>query len=152
MILAPNAYWLNFFLKRDINVICWNYRGYGDSEKGLFDFANPTKAKRDAEHVLAHSIDILNLQGKIGAFGRSIGGIAACHLAGKYSDLVELLVIDRSLDELLSIAVQKLRGSVTTTLYNQMTRGWRCENATNYVKADQCYKIITCDPLDDTVG
>lgn len=61
-------------------------------------------------------------------------------------------MIDRSLDELLSVAVQKLRGSVTTTLFNQLTRGWKCLNAVNYVKADQCYKIITCDPLDDTVG
>ena len=26
---------LNFFLKRDINVVCWNYRGYGESEKFL---------------------------------------------------------------------------------------------------------------------
>lgn len=29
MVTSPNAYWLNFFLKRDINVLCWNYRGYG---------------------------------------------------------------------------------------------------------------------------
>jgi pimeloyl-ACP methyl ester carboxylesterase len=36
-------------------------------------------------------------------FGRSIGGITASHLAAKYNDLVELLVIDRSLDELLSV-------------------------------------------------
>ena len=31
MVTSPNAYWLNFFLKRDINVMCWNYRGYGQS-------------------------------------------------------------------------------------------------------------------------
>jgi hypothetical protein len=43
------------------------------------------------------------VKGKIGVFGRSIGGITACHLAGKYTDLVELLVIDRSLDELLGV-------------------------------------------------
>ena len=28
---------------------------------------------------------------------------------------------------------------------------WRCHNATNYVQATDCYKIISCDPLDDTV-
>ncbi len=32
MILAANAYWLDFFLKRDCNVLVWNYRGYGESE------------------------------------------------------------------------------------------------------------------------
>jgi hypothetical protein len=35
----------------------------------------------DAERVLANSIKLLGLQGKIGVFGRSIGGITACHLA-----------------------------------------------------------------------
>jgi len=29
MVAGANAYWLNFFLKRDINVVIWNYRGYG---------------------------------------------------------------------------------------------------------------------------
>ena len=34
MITSPNAYWLHFFLRREINVVCWNYRGYGESESG----------------------------------------------------------------------------------------------------------------------
>jgi pimeloyl-ACP methyl ester carboxylesterase len=101
MVIAANAYWLNFFLKRDINVICWNYRGYGESETGIFDFLSPTKSKLDAERVLAHSVDVLHLSGKIGAYGRSIGGIAATHLAAKYKDLVEILVVDRSMNEVL---------------------------------------------------
>jgi len=67
---------------------------------------------------LAASIQQLNLKGKIGVFGRSIGGITACHLAGKYNDLVELLVIDRSMDELTGIVDQKLRGSTISSLYN----------------------------------
>lgn len=29
MVNAPNAFWLNFFLKRGINVLAWNYRSYG---------------------------------------------------------------------------------------------------------------------------
>ncbi len=61
MVIAPNAYWLNFFLKRDINVICWNYRGYGASTIGVFDYLSPTKSKLDAEYVLAKSHDVLKL-------------------------------------------------------------------------------------------
>jgi hypothetical protein len=61
MVIAPNAYWLNFFLKRDINVIVWNYRGYGESSIGMLDFSSPTKAKRDAERVIAQSLKILKL-------------------------------------------------------------------------------------------
>lgn len=58
----------------------------------------------DAERVLAASVQRLNLKGKIGVFGRSIGGVTACHLAQKYPDTVNLLVIDRSMDELFGIA------------------------------------------------
>jgi hypothetical protein len=31
MVTSANAYWLDFFLRRDSNVIIWNYRGYGES-------------------------------------------------------------------------------------------------------------------------
>jgi pimeloyl-ACP methyl ester carboxylesterase len=117
MVVAVNAYWLNFFLKRDINVICWNYRGYGASTISFFDYLTPTKAKQDAEKVLARSLEILKLQGKIGVYGRSIGGITACHLAGKYNDLVEILIIDRSLNELQDWVATKAKGKITITLY-----------------------------------
>ena len=60
MVIGPNAYWLNFFLKRDINVICWNYRGYGESSIGWRDFLSPSKSKCDAERVLAGSIEFLS--------------------------------------------------------------------------------------------
>ena len=32
MIASSNAYWLDFFLRREINVMVWNYRGYGQSQ------------------------------------------------------------------------------------------------------------------------
>lgn len=56
------------------------------------------------------------------------------------------------MDELTGIAEQKLRGSAIPSTYNMLYKGLICKNAQNYVKADKCYKIITCDPLDDTVG
>lgn len=37
-------------------------------------------------------------------------------------------------------------------MYDQLTSDLMCNNAENYIKANQCYKIITQDPLDDTVG
>lgn len=36
MITSANAYWLDFFLRRDCNVIIWNYRGYGETEQSIF--------------------------------------------------------------------------------------------------------------------
>ena len=88
MVTSPNAYWLNFFLKRDINVVCWNYRGYGESEINTAECVTPYKTKRDAERVFAFVVNNLKMKGKIGVYGRSIGGLAACHLSAMYPDFV----------------------------------------------------------------
>ena len=40
---------------------------------------------------------------------------------------------------------------MTITLYQQFLRGWICNNSRNLIKADKCFKIITCDPIDDTI-
>jgi hypothetical protein len=32
MISSANAYWLDFFLRRECNVLTWNNRGYGQSQ------------------------------------------------------------------------------------------------------------------------
>ena len=34
-VLSVNAYWLDFFLRRECNVLVWNYRNYGASEESL---------------------------------------------------------------------------------------------------------------------
>lgn len=67
-------------------------------------------AKMDAERVFVDSIKRLRLKGKIGVYGRSIGGITACHLAAKYNDLCELLIVDRSMSELTGIVEDRLKG------------------------------------------
>lgn len=36
MVTSANAYWLDFFLRRDSNVLIWNYRGYGESQQSIF--------------------------------------------------------------------------------------------------------------------
>lgn len=48
MVNQPHAYYLRFFLNKDINVLVWNYRGYGRS-KGK---PNPNNIKKDAETIL----------------------------------------------------------------------------------------------------
>lgn len=121
MVTSPNAYWLNFFLKRDINVVCWNYRGYGESSLKTFECVTPHKTKRDAEKVLAFVVNNIKIKGKVGVYGRSIGGIAACHLAGKYTDLIQALIIDRSFDELQSVPEGKLKGKCTSVIFQAIS-------------------------------
>lgn len=67
-------------------------------------------AKCDVEKVLSESLKVLRLKGKIGVYGRSIGGITACHLAAQYNDLIELLIVDRSMSELTGIVSDRLKG------------------------------------------
>ena len=53
MVTSANAYWLDFFLRRDCNVIIWNYRGYGESQQSMLS-PNLTRAQQqlDVERVL----------------------------------------------------------------------------------------------------
>ena len=101
--------------------------------------------------MLDFALNRLRLQGKLGVYGRSIGGISACHLAATYPDLICTLIVDRSLCELKSVGQQKLGVDGTTCLFNYFTSRWQCLNDVNFLKADNCYKIVTCDPLDDTI-
>jgi hypothetical protein len=84
MVTSPNSYWLSFFLKRGCNVMCWNYRNYGNSSRILFKGINPYNCKLDAERVLDFVVNQMKLKGKIGVYGRSLGGITSCHLANTF--------------------------------------------------------------------
>jgi pimeloyl-ACP methyl ester carboxylesterase len=80
MVNAPNAFWLNFFLKKGVNVMAWNYRGYGHT-KGS---PTPYNIKVDGEAVLYFMLNELKLEGNVGVYGRSLGGVVATHIAAKY--------------------------------------------------------------------
>ena len=36
-------------------------------------------------------------------------------------------------------------------IFDYVTTQWRCRNDENFLAAENCFKIVTCDPLDDTV-
>ena len=151
MCISPNAYWLNFMLKRDINVLVWNYRGYGGSSIKFFETLSPYKSKRDAEYVLAFLVNNLGVKGRIGVYGRSIGGLTACHLAIKYNNLVKMLIVDRSFYELSPVLENKLKGAYTAKMFDLFSWKWRTRNHSNFINTTNCYKIVITDPLDDTV-
>ena len=150
MVTSPNSYWLSFFLKRGINVFCWNYRDYGMSSKSFFGGINPYNCKLDAEQVLDFVVNKMKLRGKIGAYGRSLGGIASCHLANKFPNIIQALIVDRTFSELDQLAVRRLTGRCTTGLYRFVSFNWKALNDRNFIEA-KCYKILTCDSNDDVV-
>ena len=100
---------------------------------------------------MALLVNKLRVKGKIGAYGRSIGGLTACHLANKYKPLVKSLIVDRSFYELSAVPENKIKGRNTAKLFDLLSWKWRTKNHSNFVTTDNCYKIITCDPLDDTI-
>ena len=62
--------------------MAWNYRGYGDT-KG---YTSPYNIKLDGEAILDFVINTLQVEGKIGIYGRSLGGIVATHVANSFPD------------------------------------------------------------------
>ena len=98
MVTSSNAYWLDFFLRRDSNVIIWNYRGYGYSQQSIFSpNLTPNQQQVDAERVLQFLINRIRVRGQIGSYGRSIGGIAASHLVRKFPGIITCFVGDRTM-------------------------------------------------------
>jgi hypothetical protein len=57
------------------------------------------------------------LRGKIGIYGRSLGGIAACHLA-KYLDVS---FVDRSFSDLEEVVEGKFYGKAARLFYKVVT-------------------------------
>jgi hypothetical protein len=55
------------------------------------------------------------------------------------------------MNELKDWIATKLKGRATIALYENFLSGWDCHNSSNFLKTKQCFKIVTCDPVDDTI-
>jgi pimeloyl-ACP methyl ester carboxylesterase len=127
--------------------MAWNYRGYGWT-KGT---PSPFNLKCDAEQILNFVKNKLRVQGKIGVYGRSLGGIPSTHLASKYPDLIELLIVDRTFARTELIAQHKEEGSLGMKFFHDLfSFHWETTNDLNYL-AVPCFKICPADPLDEVV-
>lgn len=62
----------------------WNYRGYGETP----GTCTPYNIKADGESVLNFVVNELQIKGKIGMYGRSLGGVVATHIAATYPDQI----------------------------------------------------------------
>ncbi|CDW82564.1 UNKNOWN [Stylonychia lemnae] len=150
MVNSPNSYWLTFFLKRGINVMCWNYRKYGLSKSTICTGINPYNSKLDAEKVMDFLLNKMKVRGQIGVYGRSIGGIASTHLANKFPEQVKSLIVDRTFNELDVLSQRRVSGGCTSAVFKMISYSWQALNDYNFANAP-CYKILTCDPQDDVV-
>ena len=53
-------------------------------------------------------------------YGRSLGGIPSTHLASKFSDIVKLLIVDRSFARTDLIVTQKVEGSNNLKFFHDL--------------------------------
>ena len=129
MINYPHAYYLRYFLQKNINVVCWNYRGYARSKGAVCRRdPDPENIREDAEAVLKFCRQELGLKGKMGVYGRSLGGIATTHLA----QYVDMIIVDRSFSNLYEVAYYKFHGYIATLLFKLGTRGWDSNNDSRF--------------------
>jgi len=76
MVHASHNFYLKIFLDRGINVLTWNYRGYGKST----GTPSPDSLKADTQKIIDYLRNEIKITGKIGIYGRSLGGIATTHI------------------------------------------------------------------------
>ena len=126
MINYPHAFYLRFFLQKNINVLLWNYRGYARSKNKQCcqSMPSPENIREDSEAVLRFCRQDLGLRGKIGVYGRSLGGIATAHLA----HYVDMVIVDRSFSNLYEVAYHKFHGFLAILLFKLGTWGWDSNN------------------------
>lgn len=90
------------------------------------------------------------MKGKIGCFGRSIGGTIATHLANSYPEYVEFLFIDRSLGSLEVMSESSFLGSCSRKILSHFSQNWVLNSDRNFFET-KCFKILTQDPQDSIV-
>jgi alpha/beta superfamily hydrolase len=126
MVLPSHSNYLKFFLGRGINVFTWNYRGYGRSKGSQ----SPDCFERDIISVIDYIRKELGVTGKLGVYGRSLGGIATSAISS-YCDMV---IIDRSFSNLHEMAVWKYHGPAASLLFKIGSCGWQVQSDFNYLK------------------
>jgi len=134
--------WLRFYHEQGINVMMYNYRGYGRSE----GWPHPFKLQRDGEAILDHLVKVENVE-RIGIHAESIGGVVACHLLA-HQNLVSLLIADRTFCDLAATA-ESLVGNWAGKAIRAL--GWQVDNVDVFLSSP-VYKVCTCDPNDEIIS
>ena len=135
----------SLYLSNDIDILLWNYRGYGFSE-GSANFDN---VREDILSIYDYIVQNYRYN-KIAVHGLSIGGIPSCYLASKRD--INLLIADRTfgtaqefLESFLSKSLYKILYYLAKILFIPLVN-----NTRNFMGA-KCKKMILSDPCDITI-
>jgi esterase/lipase len=127
----------------DIDILFWNYRGYGFSE-GSADFTNSCE---DILTIYDHVMEHFHYN-KIAVHGLSIGGLPASYLASRRN--INLIIADRtfgSVDDIINSFpfANKFIYYLAKILFFPFV-----DNKENFMKSN-CKKILMNDPEDRTI-
>jgi formate/nitrite transporter FocA (FNT family) len=89
------------------------------------------------------------VRGKIGVYGRSLGGITTTHLADK----VDFIIADRTFCNFESLAKRKFYSKLSHLLFKAISCNWVANNDINILKKGlgTCYKVIITDKNDEVI-
>ena len=127
----------------DIDILFWNYRGYGFSE-GSADFNNVCE---DILNIYDY-ITSMYQYNKISVHGLSIGGVPACYLASKRN--ISLVIADRTFGSVQEIINTFPFGNKFLYYLAKIIFFPFVDNTTNFIKGN-CKKILMNDPEDKTI-
>ena len=130
--------WFEFYQKLGINVMMWNYPGYGRT-KGPPSLKKITKS---GETIISYLREIRNIK-LIGVHGESLGGSIATYLANKCN--LNFLFADRTFSSLSQAALYNF-GKVAYFGF-KIASSEDIDSVSNYLDT-KCYKVISSDPKD----
>ena len=109
----------------------------------------PEAIEQDIAAIVSYARKELGLTGKLGIYGRSLGGVATSSM----SNQVDMIIVDRSFASLNSIAKWTFFGPLSSLAFKIGTCGWQLQNDYNFLKKGntKCYKVVTVDTKDDIV-
>jgi len=140
--------WLEYYTNLGINLVIWNYRGYGRSKQGC-KLLRIQNIQKDGEYVYQYVKSNL-VRGKIGIHGESMGGSIASYIAMKCD--LNFAFIDRTFSSISHIAFWGLKFKAAARLFNCLTLGWHDNGLRNFKSiSNQTYTLFGADPEDTII-
>ena len=133
----------NLYLLNDIDILFWNYRGYGFSE-GSANFNNVCDDILDIYDYINSNYQY----NKIAVHGLSIGGVPACYLAAKRN--INLIIADRTFGSVKDIIYTFPIANNFLYYLAKIIFFPFIDNTNNFMKGN-CKKILMNDPEDRTI-
>ena len=127
-LLNVQGEWLEYYINLGVNLVIWNYRGYGRSKQRC-KMLRPTYIQRDGEYVLQYVKSNL-VRGKVGVHGESMGGSVANYIATKST--LSYVCVNRTFSSLQRVAYWSVAGKISAAMLSCFTFGWNDHGLQNF--------------------